>query len=422
MKKYYTFFLIFFLIATFSELKAQFVPGYIVTLKGDTVEVVFSDKVLNKHFKEIKCKKNLLSLAEETYSATAIKGFYLSQSNEYFYSKTIVIDKKSIELTQLESDPKPKNVTETVFVKLLVQGEANLYSYQDENAKKHFLFSKKNTPIQELIYLKYFTTQGIFRVIETYKLQLDTSLVGCKKNKTAFLDFEESKLKHVFEQYNVCFSNDISYIQESGKPKIAFKALVGFGNFEMIPADEIYSYNFYFNNARKVAFSNSKGNILLGGTLQILPRRVSSPILYDIELLFSKRSFSYLSVLDENPIKRTYKIELELNSIQIQPSLVYYLKGIVSPFARMGVSVGYFAASKNIGTAEVSFINISNDTYKYEPFINMSKFSYGAFGGLGIIFKKISAEVRFEGLRTSTISPPTNLDFTGIYGLVAYKF
>jgi hypothetical protein len=405
-----------------STLNAQFVQGYITKGNGDTVNVFFSDKVLKKHFTEIKCRKSLSSSVEETYSASLISGFYLSQSNEYFFSKTVTIDKKPIELTQLESNPKANNVEETVFVKLLIGGEANLYSYQDENSKKHYLFSKKNNPIQELIYLKYFATTGQYRTIETYKLQLDTALIGCQKNDNSRLDFEESGLRKAFERYNACFNNEKNYAQKFDKSQLSFKVFAGYSNFQMGTSDPLYEDKFFFSKAPKAKFSNSKGNFSVGGSIQIMPRVKSSPFLYEVELMFSKRSYLNLGVVEETFTTDNFSIEMEFSQITIQPSVIYRIKGIVEPFIRLGVCSGFVSTTKNKGTAELIFKNVSNDIHIYEPFAIMSNFNYGVFGGTGISIKKISAEIRFEASRIGTSSPPTNLDFTGIYGLVAYRF
>ena len=205
----------------------EFVSGYVVTPKGDTLSGFISDKIFKKRVETVLFKKHTTDRTPVAYQATDLTSVYVAVTKEYFYGTRVDVDKKTDDVTKLETTPQPRYMKETVFLKALVRGRANLYYYLDENGKNHYFFQKEGGEIAELELVTYAINSVDFRVQEIYKQQLTDAFADCPKLNFRNLRFVEVALKDAVQQYNFCTTQQTGYVQKDTELKVVFGLNVG---------------------------------------------------------------------------------------------------------------------------------------------------------------------------------------------------
>ena len=148
MKNYLT--LLLLLITSFSFSQIKYEKGYFIDDKGNKTECLIKDedwrfapsqfdyKLTNEDKKNVAKIENINEF-----------GVY----NQVKYIKaSIEIDRSTENLQDFASaEEQPLFVKETRFLKVLLEGEQNLYSYQEGNFIKYFIKDKDNN-IKQLVY------------------------------------------------------------------------------------------------------------------------------------------------------------------------------------------------------------------------------------------------------------------------------
>lgn len=81
------------------------------------------------------------------------------------------IDRTSDNINILSTNKNPIWKEEILFLKLLIEGDATLYSYLQENLTRYF-YETKNIKLEQLVYLKYLsdeTNQEIYSSTDNIK-------------------------------------------------------------------------------------------------------------------------------------------------------------------------------------------------------------------------------------------------------------
>ncbi|SHN05564.1 outer membrane beta-barrel protein [Polaribacter sp. KT 15] len=133
----------------------------------------------------------------------SIKEFSINNISKYVKS-TVDIDKSSDNLENLSKNKRAILEKETLFLKVLVEGETTLYQYLNKNLKRYF-YSKNNSKIELLIYKTYKVGS---RLAENnrFKQQIwkDLKCSSFKLNKIEKLKYEQKELIDYFIEYNNC--------------------------------------------------------------------------------------------------------------------------------------------------------------------------------------------------------------------------
>ncbi len=117
----------------------------------------------------------------------------------------VEIDKSEEKLRYLSWNRDPEYKTETLFLKLLVEGKANLYQYDNQNVKK-FFFKTDSTIIKQLVYKTYRINEIDTDKNNLYRQQLWTNL-KCKDISIARIEnlkYFKRELVKLFTDYNNC--------------------------------------------------------------------------------------------------------------------------------------------------------------------------------------------------------------------------
>ena len=128
----------------------NYLPGYVVTLTGDTVHGNIDYRNWDKNPRIISFKP---SAGDEIiqYPVTGIKKFLVL--DEMYESAIVRAETSPYQFDQLNFDKELKFRTDTIFLQAVIEGEKSLYYYKDKNAKEHF-YIKSGQEFELLVYKK----------------------------------------------------------------------------------------------------------------------------------------------------------------------------------------------------------------------------------------------------------------------------
>ena len=128
-----------------------------------------------------------------------------------FIRSSVDMDRSGDNVNNLSDNIRPNFNQEELFLKVLVEGKANLYQYIEGNLKRYF-YSKGDSDIEQLIYKKYKTIEGDIRENNRFRQQLwnDLQCPDLKKNRVEKLEYKKNALTHFFEDYSKCLDTDFT--------------------------------------------------------------------------------------------------------------------------------------------------------------------------------------------------------------------
>lgn len=173
MKCFFT--LLIFVSISFSLIaQSNYQPGFIVSLKGDTIKGFIDYKEWNInprafHFKtDLKANKVMDFNTSNSYAVT-ITGL------EYYKRFILRVSQDQVDLSKLAVKPDTSTVTDTVFLKVLASGKnLTLYAFTDD-IKKRFFVSEPGSPVPvELIFHAYYNPDesSTVKYVNAFKGQL----------------------------------------------------------------------------------------------------------------------------------------------------------------------------------------------------------------------------------------------------------
>ncbi|MBS3993665.1 MAG: tRNA modification GTPase [Bacteroidetes bacterium] len=206
--------LLYFAFAIFSiNLRGQisFEKGYFVDNDGNKTECFIKDldSKNNPNSFEYKVLEN-----DEKKSANinSVSEFAIYNTSKYIRKK-VKIDRSSNKIQDLDNNKNPTFNEEQLFLKVLLEGNANLYLYEDGNLVR-FFYNLDDSDIEQLIYKKYKSTATMVGENNRFKQQLwnDLKCPTFKMSEVENLDYKTTSLVTFFVQYNKCKnSNFINY-------------------------------------------------------------------------------------------------------------------------------------------------------------------------------------------------------------------
>jgi hypothetical protein len=187
----------------YSQIKYE--KGYYIDNNDKKVDVLIKNIDWLNNPKEIQYKIDD-SAESEKIAINSAKEFGIYGVSKYIRAK-VSMDKSSNNTDNLSSSKDPEFKEETVFLKVLILGKANLYAYQ-ENGPGRFFYSTENSNIQQLIFKRYKTDGNKIAKNKAYKQQLFTNL-KCQNITLADIEninYNENELSNLFVKYNECES------------------------------------------------------------------------------------------------------------------------------------------------------------------------------------------------------------------------
>src|SRR5690606_5359672 len=206
MKKHLLLFLIAFLnLNAYAQI--TFEKGYFINPANNKNECFIKNINWKNNTTE---KEYKLSLKGESAIGTINNMIEFGIYNDSKYIREVAqIERSNDNLKYLDGNKQPKFSEEQVFLKILVEGKATLYTYYDSNLKRYF-YSVDNSKIEPLVYKRYMVTEKKMGKNNHFRQQLfnDLQCSSFKKNTIANLNYELKPLSKLFIEYNQCMNAD----------------------------------------------------------------------------------------------------------------------------------------------------------------------------------------------------------------------
>lgn len=377
------------LYCTFATAQISFEKGYFILNDGKKIECFIRNYDWMNTPTDFKYKLQLNDSEIKTQTIETTQEFSIDNECKYKRFK-IKIDRSSDALSEITRDRNPKWKEETIFLKVLLEGEAVLYSYTDGSMNK-FFYSTKTIPTEQLVHVSYFREDGE-NVSENnvYKTQLLNNVKSSNITERDIqrLAYKKSDLINYFRKYNniepiageknevktnkklffVKITPGVSTISSSAKDNVDKDLNVDFDskiNFK-IGAEAEYVF----------PFNKNKWSLFINPTYQK----------YQNEKNYIVASGSMI----ENP-EIPYNVKIKYSSIQLPIGVRHYM--FLNQNSKLFIDAAYsFDVS---GKTKITYTNLtagssSKANLKSESDTNL------AFG-LGYSFKnKFSVEVRLN--------------------------
>lgn len=188
------------LLPSLSFAQNTFQPGYYIENDGTRKEgliynIGWKNNPVDFEFKAAddapKEKKNVRDIKE-----FAVGGYE-------FKRYTVEIERSSKILSQLSPSKDPQWTTETIFLKLLVKGKAELYAYDEGNILKFFYRTTGDPTPQQLLYIQYKADEKVAHN-NKFRGQLFGIMKDSNKPSGSFknIRYEQDELVNLFMEYN----------------------------------------------------------------------------------------------------------------------------------------------------------------------------------------------------------------------------
>jgi hypothetical protein len=375
-----------FLFVSLSFGQKNMQPGYIFSLKGDTIKGYIDYRNWEKNPKSISfgtTKTGRTSL----YKPINIKGFTVA--NDTYISGKVTIDDSPHRVSELKSTLEYNYISDTAFLLSLIQGEKSLLYYLDNKSKEHF-FIRTDTGFSLLIYKPYLKIDGNGNMNKAedkrFIGQLIIYLQECKniQSKLQFVKYDKKSLTDIFEYYYSCTNNPID------KPKKGNTDLNEFGVFVGLALTQFdfLSGPVYMADANYSLSKNFTTGVFFN---LVLPRHSGRFVVANDIQYYSFNTEANYS--DPDVIATT---QIGLHYIQMNNMFQYrYPIGSTMCYINAGVSSGFGFSEKTYETAEIYFNDTFVRTVEGKAVENMNKAYLGIPVGIGVKYKKYSFDIRY---------------------------
>lgn len=148
--------------------------------------------------------KLMESAQPKTITIQTVQEFGIINISKYIRS-TVQIDRSSENINNLSNSETPEFVEQKIFLKLLVEGKANLYSYEEKGLKRYF-FNVDESEIRQLIFKTYKSSEYNIAKNNRFKQQLweELKCPSLTMTKIRKIDYHKNDLVDFFEAYNTC--------------------------------------------------------------------------------------------------------------------------------------------------------------------------------------------------------------------------
>lgn len=359
---------------SFINLFAQnnFFEGYYIDNRNEKIK----GYILNENFIKlpdyIEFKKNEKSVVEKI-STKKIKAFEIDKKIK-FIKKNVSLQQSSNKTNELTNYRNPDLKTENVFLKVLVEGKANLYMNNDQDKIKFFLQVDEDSIIP-LIYKRYYIKNNQIAENNQYKqdLMFRVSCESLSDKDFNLTNYNQKGLSKLVQKYNTC-KNANQFIYE--KPK--------YFSFNLGLRLGILNQKFEITNTVRDEFSSDFGSSL--------NYRFGFELEFSIQSLKFKRWSIYI-----DPSFSTYQSsamvnngdqrEITLNTLQVPFGIRYYIN--TSSSNHKFFVNAFLATNTPIGENDIRNVNLMRVK------INSPHSYLGA--GIGYRFKeRLSIEIRTD--------------------------
>jgi hypothetical protein len=325
--------------------------------------------------------------------------------NAKFVRNTVKINRSSDRDATLEFSREVVSKEEELFLKVLVEGKAILYYYEEGDLRR-FFYTIDNCPVKQLVYKRYRKSNRLIGENTQFRQELLNNLKcdGITQGIFAKMKYKGPSLVALFKRYNKCIDpNYVASKNEKRKTFIHLSLRPGV-TFSKTRTENIAGA---LGQVTNVTEFDSKTNFRLG---------------LELELVFPFNNNKWSILLE--PTYRNYQSSSEDNggsfvsNLEIDYTSIEFTIGVRHSFYLNDSSklflTGYILNDMEMDSRLIRNIGVSSLEVKINPLSN--------FGiGLGYKFNnKISAEFRFDSPRELFRNSLWTSDFNNISLILGY--
>lgn len=373
MRKLLLLFFTFLTIESYSQI--VFEKGYFINNNDQKTECLIKNLDWNNTPTEFQYKLDERDQPITT-NLQQVKEFGIYNESKY-QRQNVNADFSSDNLNEVDYNKAQKFKEEKIFLKVLVQGKANLYEYNRNNLT-FFFFKTDTIPVNQLIYKTYKVSEDQVTKNKQYKQQIWMALKSDNITLKSIenLNYKRNELTNVFVKYNESSSSEFTnFEKEQTKEKKSFHLSIRPG----IKNSSLTVTNAY-TSERDRKFDSKIGFLIGVEAEYILP--------------FNKNKWAlileptYQSYKAERIDYGDKKSEVNYQSIEIPIGVRHYF--FLNKKSKIFINAQYIVEAAFSSEAKILFNSYIKEDAKVEP--------QGGFAlGAGYNYKKkYSTELRYS--------------------------
>lgn len=262
----------------------SFMKGYYIDNSNHKIDCFIENIDWLNNPTEFTCKITESS-NQKTLSIHNVKEFGILNTSKYV-RHNVDIDRSSSRIDELDYNNNPVLNNEVLFLKVLIEGKANLFFYEDHGLFRYF-FNINQDDVKQLVYKEYLNDEDQISKNNAFRGQLWNTLklqtLNCESismDDVAELIHRESELIKFFIKYNDCVKSEyVNYKKKKDKkglfnltlrPGIRTSSLIVDGPVrEQFNFDKgLTTYRLGLESEFILGFNNNKWAIILEPTYQ----------------------------------------------------------------------------------------------------------------------------------------------------------
>ncbi len=385
MKKTITPILLTF-ITLYSFGQISFESGYFIDNNNRRVECLIKNTDWKNNPSEFDYKLTTDGITGKG-SLSTVKEFGVTGFPKYVRAD-LKIDLSSYDVNKLSKTRDPEWSQEKLFLKVLVEGKAKLYYFENSGLIRFFYSTSTDTIVNQLVYKEYFEQKNQ-SYVEEFEISINKKFhqqlwinVRCENTREADIEkiaYRKSDLVKYFQNYNACSGNtNVVFEKKKGNESFHLKISPGI-NYSYLSVINTYDKNY------STDFENQL-NFRIGLEAEFL-----LPFNKNKWGILFEPTFQYFS---DEVQKTNYNFIVDLNTIEFPIGLRHYFflnKGI-KLFADIIFIPSYGIYFNSTFERQYTTSSILPTYLEIKP---SQSFALG--GGLG--YKKLSAEMRYYANR-----------------------
>lgn len=397
---YFTIFIaLFFSFVGYTQV--HFVEGYYIDNQGQRTECLIKnvDWLQTPDSFEFKATENSKA---EVLTVNQVNEFGVLGESKFVRFMVPIDRSKNANTTMRAADESGRN-REQLFLKVLVEGQASLYEY-NQGSLNLFFFKKEGYDLEHLVFSRYEINYKV-RENNHFKQQLwnEFKCHDITENRIAKIKYIKDDLIDFFVDYNRCIDSEITWLDKNKKINFHLSLRPGLISSSLIADNPIIS-------GTKVEFNNETG-FRFG-----IEGEVVLPFNNGKWAIIAEPTYQYYktTLLLEHPsvVIDNYPVEVDYSSLEIPLGVRYYL--FLNNNSRMFVNL-LFVADVSINN-EIKYGGDLGGPYNFT--LDSDTGSNFAFG-LGYKYTKYSLELRYGFKRDLLLS---YMNYTSDYKSLSLVF
>lgn len=195
----------------------SFEKGYFINNNGQKIECLIKNIDWNNNPIEFEYRLSI-NTEEKIATIKLLKEFGVYNDSKYIRG-IVNIDRSTKKLNDLSTNRNPVFKEEELFLKVLIEGQSNLYSYVDGNLVR-FFYSKDNSNNIEQLVFKYYKSSGdLIGENNRFKQQIlnDLKCENIKEIDIKNISYVKKDLVNLFVKYNNCNNSEGINFEEKQK-------------------------------------------------------------------------------------------------------------------------------------------------------------------------------------------------------------